>query len=88
MSAEVVNDKGDHVTAVLKDNQDGTYDVNFTPSSSGTYCLKVTMDLSFYMMLFPFSCLTYPFKCFYHRYKLYTLSNHESNINNSLRMAI
>jgi len=41
VSAEVVNDKGDHVTAVLKDNQDGTYDVNFTPSSSGTYCLKV-----------------------------------------------
>jgi len=41
VSGEVVNDKGDHVTTSLKDNQDGTYDVNFTPSCPGTYCLKV-----------------------------------------------
>jgi tripartite motif-containing protein 2/3 len=41
VTAEVVNDKGDHVTTTLKDNGDGTYDVNFTPSCSGTYCLKV-----------------------------------------------
>ena len=50
-----MNDKGDHVTTSLKDNQDGTYDVNFTPSCPGTYCLKVclasleiTTQLAFY----------------------------------------
>ena len=42
VTAEVVNDKGDHVNTKLKDNGDGTYHVNFTPNCSGTYCLKVS----------------------------------------------
>jgi len=41
VTGEVVNDKGDDVTTVLTDNNDGTYHVRFTPTCPGTYCLKV-----------------------------------------------
>lgn len=41
VTAEVVNDKGDKIQTLMKDHGDGTYEIRYTPTSPGTYCLKV-----------------------------------------------
>eukprot|EP00095_Tigriopus_kingsejongensis_P011158 maker-scaffold259_size234575-snap-gene-1.18 protein:Tk11158 transcript:maker-scaffold259_size234575-snap-gene-1.18-mRNA-1 annotation:"tripartite motif-containing protein 3" len=39
--AEVVDAQGEKLDVTVSDNDDGTYDLHFTPQRAGTFCLKV-----------------------------------------------
>ena len=41
VTAEVLDDTGSQIPAVINDRDDGSYEIKFTPRRQGTFCLKV-----------------------------------------------
>merc|ERR1719318_858235 len=43
ITAEVIDEKGNQITTILYDNEDGSYSVKFTAKGVGTFCMKVNI---------------------------------------------
>jgi len=43
IGAKVLDSEGNECMILIKDNDDGTYTLSFTPKNKGTFCLKITI---------------------------------------------